>query len=581
MIGQIASYSPQWFLPKIDLQWCEKIVGEFQLHPILAKIFVSRGFSDLDEINKFLYAQLPDLYDPGVFGDIKKAVLRIITALERREHILIYGDNDVDGITGIALLLELFTELDVKVSYYVSGPLPGQQTLTETLLDRFDSKIDLLITVDCGITAGKDIKELTNNGIDVIITDHHQPTGKIPHCVAVLNPKLLNQNYSNRELTGVGVAFKLAHGIVNYLVSKQIISPNRIDLKTYLDLVALGTIADLGLLTGENRILVRYGMKQLQNTPRVGIRQLCASLDIDYTEITTTDIALKVAPRINSVGRVDDPSKGIDLLLVNDPEKINDLVRDLHEVNNSRQKMEQKVFAEAEQMLLHNPDLLKNKALVLYSSDWHPRLVPIISSRLAKQYNRPVIIIALDESNTGKGSVRTIQEFPLLQTLKKCKDYFINYGGHDCAAGLIIHKDKINDFSKKFIHIANFCLKSIDIVPKLFLDAEVDFKDLNYELLASLELLEPKGNGNPAPIFYCKVKQAWRPRIIAGQHLKLFLQQDDRVLEGIGFGMSNKCSFINSYFDQKFAVAYTPQTVTFNGKKSMQLLIKDIRLNDS
>ncbi|NGX55250.1 MAG: Single-stranded-DNA-specific exonuclease RecJ [Chlamydiae bacterium] len=570
-------HEPVWISPKEDPELYQKIIKEFRIHPITAQILISRGFSTFDQINRFLYSKLPDLHDPKLLTDMNKAVLRVNRALKKKETILIYGDNDVDGMTGTALLTEFLRQVGGKVEYYVPNQNISRKNLFIDALEFAQEKeCKLMITIDCGITAAREIQKIVNQGIDVIVTDHHEPTDKIPNCVATLNPKLHQQTYPNRELTGVGVAFKLAHGITNYLVSKKEISRTKIDLKTYLDLVALGTIADMGILLDENRILVRYGIKQLQKTKRMGLLKLFAICAVDRSEITTVDIASKIAPRMNSLGRVADPRKGVELLLVRNESQAESLAKELDLFNIERQKVEQVASLDVEKYLETHPEIFKNRAIVLSSDKWHPGIIPIISARITRQYNRPTILIAI-ANGVGKGSIRTIREFPLLPVLKKCSDLLLNYGGHDFAAGLSIKEENIEKLTKRFIHAANSALKEQDILSKLHLDAPADFKELTYDLLSSLELFEPYGNENPPPVLYCEAKQAWPPKVISGTHLKLYLEQDDRMLEGIAFGMAEKRDEIRKK-NITLQIAYTPQINRFHNKSSIQLLIRDFKV---
>lgn len=570
-------HEPVWIYPQEKPEWLEQIIKEFSIHPITAQILVSRGFDSLDVIHHFLYAQLPDLHDPKRLLDMTKAVRRIDKALKKGEGILIYGDNDVDGMTGTALLADFFKRIDGNVKYYVPNQsVQRGQLFLDALEYAQEHQCKLMITVDCGITAAKEIQKIVAHDIDVIVTDHHEPTDKIPNCIATLNPKLLNQTYPNRDLTGVGVAFKLAHAVANFLVSTEDVGPRKVDLKVYLDLVALGTIADMGVLLDENRILVRYGLKQLQKTKRMGLIKLFDICGVERSEVTAVDIATKIAPRMNSLGRIADPSKGVELLLLRDENQAEELAKELDLFNIQRQKIEQVVSIDVEQTLATNPEIVKNKAIVLSSDNWHPGVIPIVTARLAKQYNRPTIMIAIDNA-IGKGSIRTIREFPLLPVLKKCSDLFINYGGHDFAAGLTIHEENIERFKKRFIHAANSSLRDHDILSKLYIDAPANFSELTYDLLASLELFEPYGNENLQPILYCEARQAWPPKVIGGSHLKLYLEQGERMLEGIAFGMAERRTLLRRK-NLTLRIAYTPQINRFHNKSSIQLLIRDFQI---
>lgn len=571
----LASYV--WVPPKKDEKWINEIVTEFSINPIVAQILLSRGFDSLEGVHDFLYAKLPNLHAPGLFQDMDRAIDRVVRAIKQKEKILIYGDNDVDGMTGTALLVDFLRQIGGDALYYV----PNRTSITSTMIDSalefsLAHGCSLIITVDCGITAAKEIKEIVNKNIDVIVTDHHEPTEKIPHCVATLNPKLHNSTYPNRDLTGVGVAFKLAHGITNYLVTKGQISAKSIDLKSFLDLVALGTVADMGTLMGENRILVRYGLKQFAITKRVGLVNLLKIAEVDLETVSTLDIASKVAPRLNSLGRIDDPQKGVDLLLIDDKAKASTLAKELESNNVERQRIERECSEILDSHLSAYNNLENNKAIVLFSDNIHPGVIPIICARIAKTYNRPTAIIAID-GDLGKGSLRTIKEFPLLPALKQLKHLLLSFGGHDFAAGLTIKKEHIPEFTQAFSAIVDETLNTNDIMYKLFLDSPIDFKNLTFDFMQSLELLEPFGTGNPPPLFFARVVQAWAPKIVGKTHLKLFLDQDERMLEGIGFGLSGMRKSLCKK-NLKLEIAFTPHINMFLNKPSIQLLVKDLKI---
>src|SRR5579862_4893484 len=566
-----------WVYPQVDPDWHQTIIKEFSIHPVTAFILASRGFTTLEDIHDYLYAKLPDLLDPQLFLDMDKAVDRVLEGLKNKEHILIYGDNDVDGITAAALLTDFLRFIGAKVSYYDPNPNAMRQSL---MLDAMEFAISneckLIITVDCGITAAGEIEEVVRRNIDVIVTDHHEPTARIPHCIATLNPKLINSTYPNRNLTGVGVAFKLAHAVTNALIANGSISSSKIDLKRYLDLVALGTIADMGTLLGENRILVRYGLRQLRKTKRIGLAKLFTICNLKLGEITPIDIASKVAPRLNSLGRIADPRKGVELLLIRDPIAAEALAKELDLNNIERQKIERRDSEDVESFILKNPQILNHKAIVLYSDKWHPGIIPIITARIAKQYNRPTIVISIDQG-VGKGSIRTIHEFPLLQHLHDNAEILENFGGHDFAAGLTIREENIKKFQDNFIKAADHQLKDQDVIAKLHIDAKINFGDLTFDFMESFSLLEPFGSENPAPILYCDAKQIWPPKVVGKTHLKLYLEQNERMLEGIAFGMAEKRSRLCQK-NLTLHIAFTPHINNFLNKSSIQLQVRDFQV---
>ncbi len=567
--------NPLWIFPKDDPSWIKKIIDEFNIHPVTAQILASRNFKNLEEIHDYLYAKLPDLHDPDLFLDMDVAVSRVLKALANKEKILVYGDNDVDGITGTTLLTEFFEYLGHPVLSYISNRIALNQSL---MLDAIDYAshhgCTLLITVDCGITAAVEIEEAVRRHIDVIVTDHHEPTARLPHTVATLNPKLHSSTYPNRDITGVGVAFKLAHAVTNQLIEDGKLSPAKIDLKRYLDLVALGTIADMATLLGENRILVRYGLRQLRKGKRIGLAKLCLLTEVKMNEITPLDIASKVAPRINSLGRIADPNKGVKILLCREPHAAEALAKELEQHNQERQKIERKDSEDIDSYIAHNPEIFKNKAIVLHSPKWHPGIIPIITARIAKQYNRPTLIIAIDDG-IGKGSLRTITEFPILPALKEQAHLLLNFGGHDYAAGLMIKVENIEIFKENFIKTVNTHLQDQDIRPKLQLDAKISFEDLTFDFMESFNLLEPFGTGNHIPILHCEVKQIWPPKVV-GKHLKLYLEKG-RMLEGIAFGMADRRSELLKK-NLSLSIAFSPHINNFLNKSSIQLQIKDFQI---
>ncbi len=566
-----------WVYPQTDPVLLTKIIDEFNIHPVTGQILISRGMSSLDQIHSFLYAKLPDLHNPALFNDMDKAVNRVMKALKNKEAILIYGDNDVDGMTAAALLTEFFKQLGVTALYYIpSSTMQKKNMMLDALQYALKNNCKLLITVDCGITAAQEIKSVVEKDIDVIVTDHHEPTAKIPNCIATLNPKLVNSTYPNRDICGVGVAFKLAHAITNQLIQNDELEKDEIDLKQYLDLVALGTIADMGALIGENRILVRYGLQQLHKTKRVGLMQLFYICDLKTGHLTTVDIASKIAPRLNSLGRIADPNKGVELLLIQNEKDALSLAKELNLHNLERQKIERVASQDIERFIYEHPKLLNDKAIILSSDKWHPGIIPIITARITKQYNRPCMLISI-ENGIGKGSIRTIPEFPLLGVLKEVENLLINFGGHDYAAGLTLKEANISKLKTHFIKTANNKLAEKDISAKLYLDAPIDFNELTFDFMESIKLLEPYGNENPPPVLYTDAFQNWQPKIVGKTHLKFYLEQNERVLEGIGFGMAGRRSQLKKK-KIKIRVAFTPNINTFLNKSALQLQVRDFKI---
>lgn len=566
--------APLWIYPSTEGEKTAQLAKELHFDMPFTETLVARGYSTKEAIYKHLYAKLPDLHDPFLFPEMPNAVERVMKALKTGEHILIYGDNDVDGMTGTALLTEFLTFLGGRVLFYISNraALLRQSLILDALEFALKNECTLLITVDCGITAADQIEEVLKHTIDVIVTDHHEPTTRIPNCVATLNPKLLNSPYPNRELTGVGVAFKLAHALTEYVLQDGWNANKKIDLKRYLDLVAIGTVADMGALVGENRILVSYGIEQLRKTKRIGLSKLLSICETEVGESTSAIISSKIAPRLNSLGRIANPQDGVRLLLVRNALAAEKLAIQLNLYNIERQKIEKMMTKDILRMFQEQAEILLRKAIIMASRKWHPGIIPILAMRLSKFYNRPCVLIAL-EGQIGKGSIRSIPEFPVLHVLKKLSPLLLSYGGHDSAAGFIIREHNIPAFTTGFCEIVDSSLQETQIHPKLYIDATVSFKTLTFELMESLTLLEPYGYGNPPPLFSTRAKQASEPKVIKRQHLKLFLEQEDRVLEGVALGQAHRHKELENW--KGFVdVAYTPHV----SEAAIQLLIRDLRL---
>lgn len=565
----------QWVYPEVDEHWTATIIKEFMIHPIIASILSARGVRDLDTIHSFLYAQLPDLYPPQRFADMKRATERTARAIIKKEPILIYGDNDVDGITATALLTEFIRKAGGVAHFFIPNRAhQSHKLLLDALEVAKENNVRLVITVDCGITASDEVKTFQGQGIDVIITDHHVPTAKIPHSYATLNPKLLRAKYPNKELTGVGVAFKLACALTHRLISDGKLRAQQIDLKDSLDLVALGTIADMGSLVGENRILVRYGLKQIASTKRIGLKQLLSVCGIPKGPISSNDVVLKIAPRINSLGRIANPLKGVDLLLAKDPITAQELASELDLHNKVRQRLEHEMVEHLDEILQKEPELLAHKSIVIASEAWHAGIVPLLTTRLNRNYHRPTTIIAI-ENGIGKGSIRSTRVFPLLKVLESMEELFITYGGHDYAAGIVLKEEHIPTFTKRFTKITNEKLNQEDVTPKLLLDAPLSFQEIDFDLIESLELLEPYGQDNPPPLFYTQAKQVWQHKVFKKYHLKMFLEQNDRILEGVGFHLAQRAEAVLRE-KTPLRVAFSPQIFHSPKQSRVQLHVKDI-----
>ena len=541
------------------------------ISPILAQLLINRGTKEALSARIFLKADLKDLRDPYIFKDMERAVDRILKAINSDERILIYGDYDVDGISSIALLFFILKEFTLNLYYYIPNRFQEGYGLNEKAIDiAFENNFKLIVTVDCGINSICEIRKANNYGIDVIVIDHHQPQKEVPSAMAIINPKY-DTNYPFRELAGVGVSYKVVQAL--YLKLKR----NQDDLRNLLDYVALGSIADSVPFIDENRILIKCGLKVLNQTDKEGLKALIVESGVDYGNLGTKEVNFALAPRINAAGRLDDPKLALELLLTDSESKAKYLSRKLSEINKYRQDVGDNILREAREFAFKQVEDEDNKVLVLASEDWNQGVIGIIASRLVDELNRPIIIIS-KKDGIGKGSGRSIKGFHLYKALELCKDILINFGGHQLAAGITIEYNKIPEFKSRINKIAQEFINEDELNPELEVDAQISLSDINVNLIKDINVLEPFGSGNPQPVF-CSFKNMIYDWQLVGQsreHLKLKIKEENKILEGIGFGLSKMGSQIFSE-SKVVDLAFNIELNKWNGTENIQLNIKGIK----
>jgi len=544
---------------------------ELNISPILAQLLINRGTKEALSARIFLKADLKDLRDPYIFKDMERAVDRILKAINSDERILIYGDYDVDGISSIALLFFILKEFTLNLYYYIPNRFQEGYGLNEKAIDiAFENNFKLIVTVDCGINSICEIRKANNYGIDVIVIDHHQPQKDVPSAMAIINPKY-DTNYPFRELAGVGVSYKVVQAL--YLKLKR----NQDDLRNLLDYVALGSIADSVPFIDENRILIKCGLKVLNQTDKEGLKALIVESGVDYGNLGTKEVNFALAPRINAAGRLDDPKLALELLLTDSESKAKYLSRKLSEINKYRQDVGDNILREAREFAFKQVEDEDNKVLVLASEDWNQGVIGIIASRLVDELNRPIIIIS-KKDGIGKGSGRSIKGFHLYKALELCKDILINFGGHQLAAGITIEYNKIPEFKSRINKIAQEFINEDELNPELEVDAQISLSDINVNLIKDINVLEPFGSGNPQPVF-CSFKNMIYDWQLVGQsreHLKLKIKEENKILEGIGFGLSKMGSQIFSE-SKVVDLAFNIELNKWNGSENIQLNIKGIK----
>ena len=544
---------------------------ELNISPILAQLLINRGTKEVLSARRFLKADLKDLRDPYIFQDMDKAVDKILKAVNNNERILIYGDYDVDGITSVALLFSILRELTNNLYYYIPNRFQEGYGLNEEAIDiAFKNNFKLIITVDCGISSIHEIEKANNYGLDIIVTDHHQPQKDLPSAIAIINPKC-DKNYPFKELAGVGVSFKMAQAL--YLKLKK----NQDDLWNLLDYVALGSIADSVPFVDENRILIKYGLKALNQTKKEGLKALIMESGVYYGNLGTKEVNFALAPRINAAGRLGDSKLALELLLTDSEYKAKHLSRKLSEINKRRQEIGDNILREAREFASIQAKEKDNKVLVLASENWNQGVIGIIASRLVEEFNRPTIIIS-KKDGIAKGSGRSIKGFHLYNVLELCQDILINFGGHKLAAGITIESNKIPEFKSMINEISQSFIKKDDLHPELKVDAQILLSDINFGLIKDINILEPFGIGNPQPVFcsYKNIISDWR--LVGGkkEHLKIKIKEENRTLEGIGFKLSR---IGNQIFSENKIVnlAFNIELNKWNGTENIQLNIKDIK----
>jgi single-stranded-DNA-specific exonuclease len=583
------------FVPEPDHQKVKNLASELSLPFVITKILTNRGLDTKEKAEKFLNPSITDLFDPYLLPDMDKGVDRVIRALREKEKIMIFGDYDVDGITATSLLYLVLNKLGGEVSYYLPNRLiEGYGLSEEGIMEAEKRGVTLIISVDCGITAVNEVKFAREKGIDTIITDHHEPHEVLPETVAIINTKqklawqdpppadvnnmahveeFIGQvgEYPGGELSGVGVAFKFAQAIYRRL------GQDETELEDHLDLVALGTAADIVPLVGENRILTKFGMDQIARTTKPGLKSLIFVSGILGQEIGTGQVVFILAPRINAVGRLGDAELAIRLLTTRDEAKASEMARLLDQDNRRRKDIDEFTLHEALEMIEQNVDLNKDKAIVLASSGWHPGVIGIVASRLVERFHRPTIMIAIDEEE-GKGSARSIPGFHLYEALRECDDYLTRYGGHKYAAGLSISPKDIDPFREKFKGVSEKRLTDDDLIPRLFIDSELELTQIEPDLIKSLNLFAPFGPQNNKPIFQTRNLSVWgEPYVVGNNHLRLRVKKDNAVFDCIGFGLGDMVKPL-SMKGIKLDLAYVVETNYWNDTYKIQLRIKDLKI---
>ncbi len=560
----------------VDPAAVEALVTQLKLPEAVAAVLIRRGYGEPESAKGFLRPQLKDLHDPWSMADMTKAADRIVSAIERREPILVHGDYDVDGVCGTTLLVRALRELGALAEAFVPNRLKdGYDFGPAGLAVAAERNCRVILTVDCGIVAHPTIAAAQRQGIDVVVADHHTPTAELPPAVAVLDPHRPDCGYPEQVLCGAGVAFKLLQAVFE----RQGRSVET--LYKYLDLVAIPTIADLVPLTGENRILARFGLKVLQRTPNPGLRALLrvAGLRTDRP-VNAGQIAFVIGPRLNAVGRMGEAMRAVRLLLTDDESEAQKLAVVVDSENRIRQEVDRATLEEVKEKLEASFDEERDRAIVLASPDWHPGVIGIVASRVVEQYFRPTVLIALD-GDSGRGSGRSIPRFHLYEALKACEGHLEQFGGHAAAAGVQIRSENVPAFREALNAIAHQRLAPADLSPRLRVDHELAISDVTTELWRFLVHFGPYGQGNPKPVFYARdVRLRGAPEVVAEEHLRLRLESGaGAASEAFAFGLGGEAEGLSG--STSVDLAFRLGLREWQGIEYMQAQVVDVRPSEA
>jgi len=555
----------------------EVLRRELGVPRLVARVLALRGLGSPEAARKFLRADLDDLLDPLLLPDMERAVVRVLRAVRNGEKIRIYGDYDVDGITSTCVLLNVLKALGADVDYYIPGRIEEGYGLNRDAVEKAASSgVTLLITVDCGITAVDEVELARSRGVDVIVTDHHEPAEELPRAYALVNPKRRDSTYPFADLAGVGVAYKLALALLRaHAGTLDAPAPS----EGLLELVALGTIADVAPLTGENRVLAKHGLASLNCTSNPGLQALIRVSGLAGREISSGAVGFFLGPRLNAVGRLGDASLCVDLLTASSAERATYIASILDKANQERQSLEQAILDEAVSMVKTTPDgEAEDVVLVLAGEGWHPGVIGIVASRLVERFWRPAILISI-QGDEGRGSGRSIDAFDLYGGLVQCADLLKEFGGHRHAAGLSIARNAVPALRERMNEVARGMLGPEDLARKVVCDAEARFGDIDIEVAEVLGALAPFGVGNPVPTFLSRGVRLVEYRGVGAdaKHLKMKLAQDGVVLDAIGFGLGGMAPVLFAKGAKDVDIAYTIEVNQWNGARQVQLNIKELR----
>ena len=563
---------------KGDTAVVKQLAGALGVSESLSNLMVQRNISSAEEANAFFNPSLDYLHDPFLMKDMNIAVDRISTAVKKNEKILVYGDYDVDGTTAVALMYSFLKDQYSNVEYYIPDRYKEGYGVSILGLDfAYQNNCKVVITLDCGIKAVEKVKYARTKGLDVIICDHHYPGDEIPKALAVLDPKQPFCNYPYKDLSGCGVGFKLiqAYARVHGIPFSEIAH--------YLDLVAVSIASDIVPITGENRVMAYFGLKRLNECPRTGLREIIRESEVTKA-LTIEDVVFKIGPRINAAGRMETGSKSVDLLVSSDTKLATGISKEINNFNLERRSIDRIITTEAMRMIAEDQRTVNSRTTVLYNPNWKKGVIGIVASRLIETYYRPTVI--LTESNGfATGSARSVQGYDLYQAIESCSDLLESFGGHMFAAGLTLKKENIRPFMERFEQYVNSTITEEQLVPRIFIDTELSFSEINEEFFKTMSQFQPFGPENMSPVFVSRnVYDTGSGRMVgsSGEHLKLDLCQEStgqKSFSAIAFSQANHFEYIKG--GNPFDICYSLEMNEFRGNRNLQLNVRDIKTSEN
>lgn len=563
----------RWKIAQPDPLKVNSLHEALKINPVLCTLLIERGIDTFDRAKDFFRPQLTQLHDPWLMKDMAKAVSRIKQAISSNEKILVFGDYDVDGTSAVAVMLQFLRAIYPQTDFYIPHRYKEGYGISKAGIDfAKEAGFTLIISVDCGIKSVDLIQYAKDLGIDFVVCDHHMPEHILPPAVAILNPKQIDCPYPYKELCGCGVAFKLMQAL-----AKEFDLPDLSYLQ-YLDLVVTAIAADIVPITGENRVMAFYGLKQINEAPSAGIKSLL-HLGGSTKEVTISSLVFVVAPRVNAAGRMDDARKAVELFIEKDFDKALQIAELLHNDNTDRKEADLSITEEALSLINSNEIFIKRKTTVLFQEHWHKGVVGIVASRLIEHFYRPTIVLT-KSGDIVAGSARSVAGFNLYEAVHACREHLLGYGGHFAAAGMTLLPEQVESFSNKFEEVVASTIAEDLLVPEINIDAEIAFSSLSYNFYNILTQMEPFGPENMRPVFIAKgVFDAGFSKIVKEQHIRFIVKQNNITISGIGFGLAGKFHLLQ--MNAPLDIVFTLDLNEWNGEKKLQLRVFDLKLSSA